>query len=246
MTGIELPLAVFMIAALYGAVGHGGASGYLAILALLGVNHQTASTTALVLNLFVAGVSFIAYQRAGHFRPALLAPLLITSVPFAFLGGLLKVSMPVYNILLALALAAFALRMLAPRLQTLNEQPTETPALKATLPMGAVLGLISGIVGVGGGIFLSPLMIIRRWATPKVTSATAAGFILANSLAGLGGRLMQDAPILDGFPALIVAGVLGGWLGSYLGARLAPSPVLCRLLALVLMIAACKLMLRLS
>jgi uncharacterized membrane protein YfcA len=243
MTGLELPLAVFMIAALYGAVGHGGASGYLAVLALLGVHHHTASTTALILNLFVAGVSFIAYQRAGHFRPSLLAPLLITSVPFAFLGGLLKVSMPLYNILLALALAAFALRMLAPRLQAVDKQPAQTPALKATLPTGAILGMISGIVGVGGGIFLSPLMIMRRWATPKVTSATAAGFILANSLAGLGGRLMQNIPVLDGFPALIAAGVLGGCLGSYLGARMAPNPVLCRLLALVLMIASGKLLL---
>lgn len=243
MLGLELFLAIFLIAALYGSVGHGGASGYLAVLSLMLVNHQVASTTALTLNLFVAGIAFISYCRAGHFSVRLTLPFLLASVPLAFLGGYLKVSAPVYNSLLALALLASALRMVAPRIQQIAAQDLSSPSMPIAMLTGGGLGFLSGVVGVGGGIFLSPLMIMLRWANPKTTSATAAAFILVNSMAGLSGRLMNGGLVIEGFWSLVFAGVLGGWLGSYYGARLAPNPTLCRLLALVMIIAAGKMLL---
>lgn len=244
MLGLELFLMVFLIAVLYGSVGHGGASAYLAVLSLMMVNHQVASTTALTLNLFVAGIALISYCRAGHFSFRLTMPFLLASVPLAFLGGYLKVSTPVYNILLALALLASALRMVAPRIQKITEQDLCPPNASMALLTGSGLGFLSGVVGVGGGIFLSPLMIMLRWANPKTTSATAAAFILANSIAGLCGRLSHGGLVIEGFLPLVFAGVFGGWLGSYYGARLAPNPILCRLLALVMMLAAGKMLLQ--
>lgn len=232
---------VFVIAALYGSVGHGGASGYLAVLSFAALSPQELATTALLLNLVVAGLAFISYWQAGHFSFRLTCPFLLTSIPFAFLGGQMKVSEPVYFILLAIALVFAAIRMLLPLRPGHNLQP-----VKATTAwgFGAIIGLLSGIVGVGGGIFLSPLMILSGWATAKQTSATAAFFIVANSLAGLGGRLIQHQVVVGDVWAFCIVGALGGLIGAYYGARMAPSPVLCRLLSSVLAIAAIKLILK--
>jgi uncharacterized membrane protein YfcA len=238
---LGLVALVFLIAALYGSVGHGGASGYLAVLSLTALDHQTLSTTALILNLIVAGLAFVTYWRAGHFSFRLTWPFLLTSIPFAFMGGLLKVSEPVYYILLATALILAALRMLLP----LKDNESFTPPKPATAwGVGALIGLISGIVGVGGGIFLSPLMIISGWANVKQTSATAAFFIVANSLAGLGGRFIQHNLAVGDIWMLCIAGAIGGLAGAYYGARRAPKPILCRLLSSVLAIAALKLILK--
>jgi hypothetical protein len=237
----ELVAIIFLIAALYGSVGHGGASGYLAVLSLTALDHQQLSTTALILNLVVAGLAFVTYWRAGHFSFRLTAPFLITSIPFAFLGGQLKVSEPVYFILLAIALAFAAIRMLLPLKGNDGIKPPKPYLAWAS---GAVIGLLSGIVGVGGGIFLSPLMIISGWANVKQTSATAAFFIVANSLAGLGGRFIQHNIVVGDVLPFCVAGAIGGLLGAYYGARRAPNPVLCRLLSSVLAIATFKLILK--
>jgi len=242
MMGFEwIFAAIFLIAALYGSVGHGGASGYLAVLSLMNADHRMVSTTALVLNLFVAGIALWSYWRAGHFSFRLTWPFMIASVPLAFLGGALKLSGLMYDWLLAGVLFAVAIRMCLPRLVANTDQDLVPVSPVTAFLGGGALGFLSGVVGVGGGIFLSPLMIMRRWATPKTTSATAAAFILVNSVAGLAGRWVQGSPMLDGHLGLLVlAGVAGALLGSRYGAKWATNPVLCRLLAVVLLIAAGK------
>lgn len=236
-----LVVLIFIIAVLYGSVGHGGASGYLAVLSFAALSPQELSTTALLLNLVVAGLAFITYWQAGHFSFRLTWPFLLTSIPFAFLGGLIKVSEPVYFFLLAIALVFAAIRMLLPLKHSEQLKPVKPETAWGT---GAVIGLISGIVGVGGGIFLSPLMILSRWATAKQTSATAAFFIVANSLAGLSGRFIQQNVVVGDVWVFCIAGALGGLIGAYYGARKAKNPVLCRLLSSVLAIAAFKLILK--
>lgn len=245
MIGFEwILLLIFLIAALYGSVGHGGASGYLAVLSLLMVNHQVTSSTALILNLFVAGIAFWSYFRVGAFSWRLTVPFVLASVPMAFLGGFLKTSTPVYDLLLALALFGSVVRLLLPGFQQFKADEIRPVSHLVALMTGGVLGFLSGLVGVGGGIFLSPIMILCRWASPKTTSATAAAFILVNSLAGLCGRFAHHNLVVDGFWPLVAAGVLGGLLGSGYGARWASNPMLCRLLALVMLIAAGKMILQ--
>jgi uncharacterized membrane protein YfcA len=238
----ELFISIFLIAALYSAVGHGGASGYLAVLALINVNPNMAVSTALLLNILVSALALISYIRAKHFSMRLTEPFLLASVLCAFLGATLKIADPFYHLLLGIVLLASATIMALPKVQSKMGQNLAPVKPSIAFIAGGILGLISGMVGVGGGIFLSPLMILSRWATPKTTSATAAAFILANSLAGFGGRLLQGRLVILPFWSLLLAGILGGWLGSNYGARWASNPVLCRLLALVMAIAAMKML----
>jgi len=238
----ELFLLVSLVAALYSAVGHGGASGYLAVLALVNVSSKIAVPTALMLNILVSGLALASYARNGHFSFRTTWPFLLASVPGAFIGATIKISDPIYHVLLGCILLASAILLALPRTQAQVEKhpiPVKSPY---ALGAGGILGLISGMVGVGGGIFLSPLMILSRWATPKTTSATAAAFILANSLSGLAGRFFQGQMSILPFWSLLLAGLVGGWLGSNYGARWATNPALCRLLALVMAIAAAKML----
>lgn len=229
------------MAVLYSSVGHGGASGYLAVLSFILVSPAEMSTTALLLNLLVAGMAVISFFRAGHLSFQLAWPFVVSSVPTAFAGGLLRVSDQTYFLLLApvLVVAAFRL-MISPTLPK-SEIPTQRPRLSVAVPSGAGIGLLSGIVGVGGGIFLSPLLLLMKWADPKQTSAVSALFIVVNSLAGLGGRLARGA--LEGglLLPLIVAAFFGGLVGSHFGATRFSAYTLRRLLAIVLLVAALKL-----
>jgi uncharacterized protein len=240
---MTLATLVFLIAILYASVGHGGASGYLALLSFTTLSPQEMSTTALLLNILVATTAFITYARARYFSWSLTWPFLATSIPAAFIGGMLHVSEQVYFLLLALALFAAAIRMLLP-LKVLESNRIHKPNPWTAYATGGSIGLLSGIVGVGGGIFLSPLMVLLRWADPKTTSATAAFFILLNSLSGLTGRFTQGHLIVGNLWWLLPAGVLGGLIGAYLGARLFSVKVLCRALALVLLVAAFKMVIQ--
>ena len=237
---------VFIVALLYSSVGHGGASGYLAVLSLLSLPPQQLAGTALILNLVVATIAFFNYARAGHFTWRYNWLCIAVSVPCAFIGGWLPVSAPIYHVLLCAVLlfAAWRLWMVWP---SENLIPLQQPHLGVLLITSAFIGLISGIVGVGGGIFLSPLMILLRWATPQQTGATSACFILANSLAGLFARhlhntLMTGAMISSLWP-LILAGIIASLIGSYYGSRVVSGAGLRRLLAIVLLIASLKLIL---
>lgn len=234
-----LPAGIGLVAFIYASVGHGGASGYLAVLALLGSPWQQMATTALLLNLLVAGLAFLPFWKRGYFSASLTWPFLIGSVPAALLGGWLPVLRPVYQTLLAavLCFAAWRLWMPMPTVAAVGQNPKRSVAL----PIGAGIGLTSGIVGVGGGIFLSPILVLFRWADPKRTAATSALFILFNSLAGLMGRLIAGRLEIGTLLPPMIAASAGGWIGARLGANRLPNSWLCRILGLVLAVAALKL-----
>lgn len=236
-----IPL-ILVVAFLYSSVGHGGASGYLAVMLLLFTTlaPKELSTTALILNLLVAGLASLAYWRAGHFRVRLLLPFLITSIPTAFLGGRLHVPATTYGFVLAGALVFAAVRLSLP--SPPSSGATRPIPLGLALPIGAAIGLLSGIVGVGGGIFLSPLLILFRWADPKQTAATSASFIWINSVSGLLGRLSAGTFATGPLAIMVAPAFLGGLLGSQLGARRFSGLTIRRTLAIVLVIAAGKLL----
>ncbi|MEK6543801.1 MAG: sulfite exporter TauE/SafE family protein [Elusimicrobiota bacterium] len=233
--------AIATIAALYASVGHGGASGYLAIMSLYGYSPQAAAPSALLLNLFVAAVAFTAYWRAGHLRMRLFWPFAVTSIPMAYLGARFTVAPAVYSAMLACALTWAATRLLRnPSREKIPQDHFTMPPQATALTCGAGIGLVSGMVGVGGGIFLSPLLILRRWADTKQTAAVSALFIWANSASGLLGHYSrQSAAAFDLWP-LAVAAVVGGAAGSWLGTERLQSPALKKILGVVLLIAAIK------
>jgi len=215
-----LSLLVFIIAALYSSAGFGGASGYLVAMNFFGIPANVMSSTALVLNIFVSSISFTNYARAGHFRPRLLLPFLITSVPAAFIGGTIKISEQTYTTLLYIVLTYLAIRMvLFPTLtETLHWTPRPVP-LWVALISGASIGLLSGMLGIGGGIFLAPLIILMQWGDSKQAAASAGGFIAINSISGLIGRFSSGTLAFGGFGvSLLIIGLLGALIGSQLGA----------------------------
>lgn len=237
-----LLLLVFLVALAYSSVGHGGASGYLAALSFFALAPEMMAPSALCLNLLVAGLSFLSYRRAGHFVFALLWPFLLTSIPFAFLGGLLGVSPRLYMVLLAAALIFAAFRLFAVVPPKEEESFVRPPPLWVALPVGGGIGFLSGLIGVGGGIFLSPLLILSKWADAKRTAAVSAAFIWVNSLAGLYGHLSRKSVDWSSLLWLVGAAFLGGLLGSWLGARRFRGLWLRRILAVVLLVAALKLL----
>jgi len=236
-----LSALIFLVAVLYSSVGHGGASGYLAILAFFAVPPEQMAATALILNVVVAGLASIAFIRAGHFSSRLFWPFALTSIPLAFVGGLARVSNRIYFMLLAIALVAASIRLMLHFTGVGRSAEIKSLSTTAAFPLGGAVGLLSGIVGVGGGIFLSPLLLLARWATASETAAVSAVFILVNSLAGLGGRLVGGH--LNTIPDLLplAAAILGGSLGSYWGARHFSGLTLRRTLAIVLLVAAVRL-----
>jgi len=233
---------VFLVAAAYSSVGHGGASGYLAVLSFFGLAPAAMAPSALLLNLLVAGLSFATYWRAGHFVFRLLWPFLLASIPCAFLGGLMGISARLYMLLLAGALgfAAFRLWVFSPARE--EEYFVKPPNLGVALPTGAGIGFVSGLVGVGGGIFLSPLVILCRWADAKRTAAASAAFIWLNSAAGLYGHISRSQPDWWGMVWLAAAAFAGGLVGARLGAQRFTGRWLRRILGAVLLLAALKLL----
>jgi uncharacterized membrane protein YfcA len=237
-----LTLLIFTAALLYASVGHGGASGYLAAMALFNLAPDVMKPTALVLNLFVAGVGTIRYAQAGCFSWSIFWPFAALSIPFAFLGGMWKLPVGTYKIILGLVLL-FAAWRLAIR-QSAHAPAAQKPiVLPVALALGAAIGLLSGLTGVGGGIFLSPLVLLLGWADIRKTVGVSAAFILVNSAAGLLGHLesVKSLPgqILWWAPAALLAGILGAELGSR---RLTPLTMR-RMLAAVLVVAALKMLL---
>ena len=237
-----LLLLVFLVAAAYSSVGHGGASGYLAVLSFFGLAPAAMAPSALCLNLLVAGTSFVSYKRAGHFVFRLLWPFLLTSIPFAFLGGLTAVSARAYLVLLAAVLFFAAYRLIAVVPPSQEEYFVRAPSLWVALPVGAGIGFLSGIIGVGGGIFLSPLILLMKWADAKRTAAASAAFIWINSLAGLYGQLLRKQVDWSALVWLVAAAFAGGLVGSYVGAWRLGGVWLRRILGVVLLLATLKLL----
>lgn len=235
---------LFFLAALaYSAVGHGGASTYLAIFALFGFARADIVPTVLVLNLLVSGLAFINYQRAGHFELRLLVPFIVASIPAAYLGGATQLSPAAFSLLLGVALLAAALRFLLLPRPAAAAMPTLTTArlYGIGIPVGLLLGFMAGLLGIGGGIFLSPLLLVLGWAGAKRTAAVSAAFIFLNSGAGLLAQTSQALPDWTLAGSLAAAVLAGGALGSYSGAFRLSSRILLRLLALVLLLAGLKL-----
>jgi len=236
-----LPAVILVAAVLYSSVGHGGASAYLAVMSLVGLAPGVMRPVALVLNLVVAAIAAFRFARAGHFRQRLFWPFAAASIPFAFLGGSITLPDVVYRRVLGLVLLFAAYRLW--RVFRGGEEKLHTPPLAAALFWGAAIGMLSGLTGVGGGIFLSPLLLLAHWAEPKPTAAVSAAFIWVNSFAGLLGKPASLAALPAGIALWAAAAAAGGIVGAGLGSRRLPSLVLRRLLALVLVVAGGKLLL---
>jgi len=235
--------ALFLLMALlYSAVGQGGGSGYLAAMALVGVAPEDFRLIALTLNVVVAGIGLARFTRAGHLDSKLLVPFVVASVPMAFLGGLLSLPGRIFNPLVGVALL-WAAALLIWRPPTPEGEVKTRPPLWAALGAGGGIGLLSGLLGIGGGIFLAPFLLLRQWATARTTAAVSSGFILVNSLAALGGVASHTRALPSLLPLWMVVVALGGWLGAEYGARRLSPKALHRLLAVVLLVAGGKMIL---
>jgi uncharacterized membrane protein YfcA len=241
---IAQSVCVAIVAFLYSSVGHGGASGYIAVLSLFGLPHEAIASSTLVVNCCVAGLAFFAYQRSGNYKHNIVLPYLILSVPCAFLGAMIPVDKQLFNTLICIILPLTGIRFLLwPNLKGQNEDEVKGAPLPLAAIIGGALGLLSGMVGIGGGVFLSPIMILCKFATTKQTAAASALFILVNSLAGIAGRVVNHKLNIDNtlWPFLAAA-LCGAFFGSYLGSRRFSSTFLKRLLGFVLVLVALKLL----
>jgi uncharacterized membrane protein YfcA len=233
-------LAVLLLAAalLYSSVGHGGASGYLAAMALFGVAPLLMKPTALTLNIVVASIAVFKFYRSGSFSWQLFVPLAITAIPMAYFGGTMVLPVHWYKPLVGLVLVWAAWRSFKTASASSYElRPASSGVLLIT---GALLGFLSGLTGVGGGIFLSPLLLFLRWAPVKVISGVAAAFILVNSIAGILGVMTTGVEFHAALPLWIVAVLIGGFIGAEYGSKRLANPTIQRLLALVLLVAGIK------
>ena len=240
-TVIALALLFALGAALYSSVGHGGASAYIAAMALFSVAPETMKPTALALNLLVAGFGTWRYSSRGLTNWKLVLAFALTAVPAAFVGGGIHLPAIYYKPLVGVLLWLAAARLLW-QPKKLAEQPVRTPAYWISLPAGAVLGLLAGLTGTGGGIFLSPLIILNAWEEPRHTSGVVAAFILLNSAAGLAGNAASVGYLPNELPVFLGAVLAGALLGTWLGVERLPRPWLLRTLGAVLVVAGAKLL----
>lgn len=239
---VALLAAGMLVAAFgYAAVGHGGASAYIAAMALAGIAPAEMRPVALLLNILVSSLGTWKFHRAGFFRWRLFWPLAMVSIPMAYLGGAITLPGHAYQILVGVVLlyAAWQLWLSGRRGDEMRE--VREPPLGWAMVIGAAMGLLAGLTGVGGGIFLSPLLLLLGWAGTKQTSAVAAPFILVNSLAGLAAVFIAKSAVLPTYVWILVPAVLiGGWLGAEYGSRRFANPVVRRVLAVVLALAGAK------
>lgn len=232
--------AVAIAAVLYSSVGHGGASGYLAVMALVGMEPTMMKPAALTMNVFVASLVLARLARAGYFNWRLFWPFALGSVPLAYVGGMHVLSSALYQYLVGVALLIAAVPLIRERC---DPEPDATPSALVAMPAGAGLGFVSGITGVGGGIFLSPLLLLLRWTNMRTNAAIAAAFILVNSVAGLAGHVHAGAAWPAEITWLVGVAVLGAVLGSEMAVRRLAPPTLRRLLGAVLIVAGTKMIL---
>ena len=231
-------LLIALMAFLYAAVGHGGASGYLAVMALFGIAPSLLKSSALVLNVFVSLLSFWQFYRAGYFRWKLFWPFALASVPMAYYGATLPITDSLYKKLLAAALLIAIARLLIKPAEQKELKPASTPL---SLGIGSGIGLLSGMLGIGGGIILSPVVLLLGWARIKETAAISALFIFVNSLSGLLGLVQKGFTPDAQLASWLAAALIGGFAGAYQGSIKFNIPTIRYILATVLIIACLKL-----
>lgn len=233
-------ILIFLLAVLYASVGHGGASGYLALMVLFNFAPEFMRPSALVLNIFVSSVALFSYYKNGHFRLKLLIPFIVTSIPVAFIGGALTADPRTYKIILSIFLLIAISRMVFQPKNSANDI-REINKYGAYL-IGIFLGFFSGLIGIGGGIILSPIIILLKWGTVKQTAAVSAAFILVNSIAGLTGQISQGIQLAPEIGYMLAAAIAGGSIGAYMGSFKMNNTVLRYTLSAVLIFASIKLM----
>lgn len=239
-----LALGMLVAAFLYASVGHGGASAYIAAMAIAGVAPAEMRPIALILNVLVSSLATYKFWRAGHFRWELLWPFAAVSIPFAYLGGAITLPGSAYKVLVGAVLLYAGWQLWWSARRGEEARPRRRLPVPLAMAVGAVLGVLSGLTGVGGGIFLSPILLLFGWAGTKQTSAVAAPFILVNSLAALAaGFVRNPTPPPDYAVWLMAAVLIGGWAGAEYGSRRFANPLIRQVLAVVLGIAGGKMVL---
>ena len=233
-----LLIGIALVAFLYSSVGHAGASGYIAVMSLCGLAATFIRPTALVLNILVASIGAFQFWRAGHFSWSLFWPFALLSVPCAYLGGYVHLATWLLKPLIGCVLLFSAARLF---FRHSDPPDVQAPQRPVAIGVGAGIGLLSGLTGTGGGIFLTPLLLFCRWSYIKRAAAVSALFILVNSIAGLAGYLTSGQAVPRFAWVLAVAAVIAGTIGSYFGSRRFPVRTISLLLASVLVIAGCKL-----
>lgn len=240
---VTLSLLILLAATLYSSVGHGGASGYLAAMALFGLAPATMKPTALCLNILVASIATFRFYRAGRFSWSLFWPFAVASIPLAYVGGAIMLPTTVYKQIVGVTLLYAAIRLFFFTQAKADAEATRNAPLPWAILLGALIGFLSGLTGVGGGIFLSPLLLLMGWADTRRTAGVSAAFILVNSIAGLLGNFSSVQTLPPALPYFALAAVVGGLAGSEFGSRRLASVTIRRLLAVVLVVAGLKMIL---
>ena len=241
---LSLAAALFAAAALYASVGHGGASGYLAMMGLFAISPMVMRPSALLMNVAVASLAIWRFAAREPFQWRLFIPFIVSSIPLAYVGGRITLPGHGYYWLIGAVLIYAAWRMWFDSRKSATTATLQPPPWPVALAVGAVLGLLSGLVGVGGGIFLSPLIVLFGWASVRASAAPVAAFILVNSLAGLAGLVSQQPTLPAQLPLWLGSVVIGGWLGATWGSRHSSPHRLRQALALVLLVAGVKMLLK--
>lgn len=232
-------ILLFIVAFLYASVGHGGASGYLALMAIFAFSPEVMKPTALLLNLFVSLTAFIQFYRGKHFQWPIFLPLALASIPMAFLGGMINIEADIYKKILGLILLIPVFKLLF--LKNSPSLDLQKNTILLSLFIGALIGLLSGLIGIGGGIILSPVLLLLRWTDQKQTAAISALFIFVNSSSGLAGGFYKGIEISPDMISYVGIAFVGGLLGSYLGSLKFNQNILKNTLGIVLLVAGLKL-----
>jgi uncharacterized protein len=238
-TTILISVAVFVAALLFAIAGHTGASAYLAIFGLLGMAPGVIKPTVLALNIVVGCVAVYKFTRAGHFSWRLTWPFILTSIPFSFLGGLISLPTPVYRLLVGVVLVYASFRMLFDVPAKKGTQP-DFPSVWLSLLLGAGIGFTGGLIGIGGGVLLSPILLLTNWAGPQLTAGTIAVFVLVNSISGLLGHWSASPDLPAQLPVWGVVALVGGWIGAEIGSRRLSATTIRRMLGLILLLAGAR------
>ena len=231
---------LFAVAFLYSSVGHGGASGYLALMALFGIAPASMKSSALIMNICVSLIAFYHYYRSGHFNWKIFLPFAIASIPASFIGSFVTVDAEVYKKILGGLLIFPVLRLFG----VFGKESSETKKINYLIAaiIGCSIGFLSGMIGIGGGIILSPVILLLHWAKMKETAAVSALFIFVNSISALAGLFSKGIHLDSSVWLWLAASLSGGFAGAYFGSRKIKSPVLKKILAAVLLLASFKLL----